>query len=92
LVVSIGPSGLPTVVIFTRGESEIIPPAKSTELSRIKELMRKSPDIREDMVANLRTRIVRGIYKVKSEHVSEGVMQHGVYILCALGGNELRSL
>ena len=75
-----------------RGENEIIPPAKSVELSKIKELAHKFPDIREDMISSLRTRILRGVYKVKAEQVSERVIQHGIYILCALGGNEIHSL
>jgi anti-sigma28 factor (negative regulator of flagellin synthesis) len=70
-----------------KGEDKIIPPARSVELKRIKRLIHKSPDIREDMVADLRTRVLGGIYKVKPEQVAEKIIQHGIYILGALEGN-----
>jgi hypothetical protein len=66
-----------------RGAGKIIPPARSTELKRIKRLIYMSPDIREDMVADLRTRVLGGVYKVKSEQVAEKIIQHGIYILSA---------
>ena len=66
-----------------RGEDKIIPPAESMELKRIKESIYKSPDIREDMVADLRTRVLEGVYKVDPEQVAEKIIQHGVYILGA---------
>ncbi len=51
------------------------------ELKRAKELIYRSPDIREDMVSNLRAQVLGGIYKVKADQVAEGIIQHGIYIL-----------
>ena len=74
-----------------RGESKIIPPAKSVELKRLKELIYRSPDIREDMVADLRTRVLGGAYKIGSDQVAEKLIQHGAYILDMLRGHQIQS-
>ncbi len=47
----------------------------------MRELIRESPDIREDMVADLRNRIFGGVYKVRAEKIADRIMQHGTYIL-----------
>ena len=75
-----------------KGEDKITPPTKSAELKRLKELIYSSPDVRQDMVADLKARIVGGEYKVRTERVAEKVMQHGVYILAALAGNDHRPI
>ena len=51
------------------------------EVKRIKELIYKSPDVRDDMVSDLRIRVLGGMYKVKSKQVAEKIIQHGIYIL-----------
>ena len=73
---------------INRGEGKIIPPARPMELKKIKELIYKSPEIREDIVADLRTRILEGVYKVKAEQVAEKIIQHSIYILSGLEGNK----
>ena len=65
------------------GEDKIIPPARSEELERIKELVHTSSDIRQHIVAKLRTRILEGTYEAKAEQVAEKMMQHGIHILAA---------
>jgi len=72
---------------INRGEGKIIPPARPMELKKIKELIYKSPEIREDIVADLRTRILEGVYKVKAKQVAEKIIQHSIYILSGLEGN-----
>ena len=64
-----------------RGESKIIPPARLVELRRMKELIRKSPGVREDVVCDLRTRILGGVYAVDAGEVADKIIQHGIYIL-----------
>jgi len=71
-----------------RREGKTIPPDKSVELERIKGLVCKSPDIRGDMVADLRTRILGGVYEVKAEQVAEKIIQHAMHILGVLEEDE----
>ena len=40
-----------------------------------------APDIREDVVANLRTQIIRNLYKVEAELVAEKIVQNALYVL-----------
>ena len=68
-----------------RRGSKIIPPAKYAESRKIKELMHRSSNIREDMVSDLRTRILGEIYRVEADRVAEKIIQHGIYILGGLG-------
>ena len=57
------------------------------ELRQIEELLTKAPDIREDMVTDLKSQIFRGRYKIKAEQVTEKLMQHGIHIFSMLGRN-----
>ncbi len=57
------------------------------KLERIKELLRRSPGIREDVVADLRVRIIAGVYRVAAEQVAEKIIQEGIYILGEPEGN-----
>ena len=51
------------------------------ELRRMRELIYKSPDIREDMVADLRARIFDGVYEIRADRIVNKIIQHGVHIL-----------
>ena len=62
---------------------------KPMELRQIEELLTKAPDIREDMVIDLKSQIFRGMYKVKAEQVTEKLMQHGIHIFIMLGRKSL---
>ena len=64
-----------------RGPDRIIPPNRTIGLKWMKELLRESPDIREDVIANLRTQILRNMYEVEAELVAEKIMQNALYIL-----------
>ena len=64
---------------------KIIPLDKSVELERIKELINGSPDIREDMVFEMRNRVFRGTYSVEAEQIAEKIMQQGLYVLGEVG-------
>ena len=61
---------------------------RSMELRQIGKLLTKAPDIREDMVINLRSQIFRGVYKIKSDQVIEKLMQHGIHIFSMLDGED----
>ena len=76
--------------ILRRGE--IILSAESIEVKRLKELVYRSPDIREDVVADLKTQISGGVYEVKAEHLADKIIRHGICILNALGGNRCQTL
>lgn len=67
-----------------RGEDSIIPPDKTMELEYIKGLLCESSDIREDMVVDLRTQVLRKVYEITAEQVAEKIMQHGLYIFTEL--------
>jgi len=69
-----------------RGESKIIPPARLVELRKMKELIHKSPGIREDVVADLKSRILGGVYAIGAEEVADKIIQHGIHILGFPGG------
>ncbi len=71
-----------------RGAGKIIPLFKSAELKRIKGLAHRSPDVREDVVSHLRDRILGGRYEIESEQVAERIIQHGLYMLGALGQDD----
>ena len=53
----------------------------------MKELIHKSPGVREDVVANLKNRILGGTYAVGAEEVADKIIQHGIHILGSLGGD-----
>lgn len=57
------------------------------ELDRIKELICLSSDVREDIIADLKARILEGEYEVKFEQVVERMIRHGIYMLGIPGGN-----
>jgi len=50
------------------------------EMKKINELIHKTPDVREDIVANLRTQILGETYEVKAEQAAEGIMRYGIYV------------
>ena len=58
------------------------------EPRQIGELLTKAPDIREDMIIDLRSQIFRGVYRIKSEQVIEKLMQHGIHIFSTLDGED----
>ncbi len=59
------------------------------ELRKIEKLLIKAPDIREDMVTDLKSQIFRGIYRVEAVKVIEELMQHSIHTFGMLGGNSL---
>ena len=62
------------------------------ELDRIKELICLSSDIRENIVADLKARILEGKYEIQFEQVVERMIRHGIYMLGTLGENRDCSL
>ncbi len=62
-----------------RGEDSIVPPDKTMDLEWIKALVYESADMREGVVADLRTQILRRVYEVEEEQVADKIMQHGLY-------------
>ncbi|MFC1715734.1 hypothetical protein ACFL6S_18850 [Candidatus Poribacteria bacterium] len=64
-----------------RGEDSIVPPDKTMDLEWIKALVHESAGIREDVVTDLRTQILRKVYEVEEKRVADKVMQHGLYAL-----------
>ncbi len=64
-----------------RGDDKITPPARSMELKRIEELVSKCPEIRENTVSQLKSRILGGVYKIDPENVAEKIIQHGIITL-----------
>ncbi len=64
-----------------RGEDSIVPPDKTMDLEWIKVLVCESANIREGIVADLRTQILRKVYEVEEEQVADKIMQHGLYVL-----------
>ena len=67
----------------SEAEGKIAHPARSMRLERAKELIRWCPDVREDMVADLRTRILAGAYEVAPEQLAEKIIQDGIQMLGA---------
>ena len=63
---------------------------ETMKLEQIAELLYTSPDIREGMVAHVRTQIFRKAYKIETEQVAEKIMQHGACIFTEPQGNDLR--
>ena len=66
-------------------EGKIALPARSMRLERAKELACWCPGVREDMVADLRARILEGAYEATPERVAEKIMRDGI---CMLGRPE----
>jgi anti-sigma28 factor (negative regulator of flagellin synthesis) len=64
-----------------RGDSKITRPARSTELKRIEKLASECPDIRENMVLQLRSQVLRGIFTIDPENVAEKIIQHSIITL-----------
>ena len=64
-----------------RGPDRIIPLNRTIKPKWMKELLRKSPDIREDVITNLRTRILRNTYEVEAELVAEKIVQNALHVL-----------
>jgi anti-sigma28 factor (negative regulator of flagellin synthesis) len=64
-----------------RGDSKITPPARSTELKLIEKLASECPDIRENMVLQLKSQVLRGIYTIDPESVAGKIIQHSIIIL-----------
>lgn len=60
------------------------------ELKQIEKLLYTSPDIREGMVAHVRTQILRKAYKIETEQVAEKIIQHGACIFTEPQGDGLR--
>ena len=54
---------------------------------QIEELLTKVPDIREDMVIDLKSQISMGMYRIEAEQVTEKLIQHGFHIFNLLGRN-----
>lgn len=67
---------------------KIIPPTKYLESERLNYVVSKIPDIREDIVSDLRYRLIRGSYKVTPDKVAEGIIRHGISIYFVLIGKE----
>ena len=67
-----------------RIEGKTVPPAILKEMKRIKELLYSFPDVREDMIADLRNQVSGKMYKVEAEQVAERIIHHGICILGAL--------
>lgn len=63
-----------------RGSDNIIPLRRAIELKWMRELLRESSDIREDMVVSLRNEILRNVYEIEAELVAEKIIGHGIYI------------
>jgi anti-sigma28 factor (negative regulator of flagellin synthesis) len=61
-----------------RGDSKITPLARSIELKRIEKLASECPDIRQDMVSQLKSQVLGGLYKIDPENVAEKVIQHSI--------------
>lgn len=40
------------------------------------------------MIADLKFRILEGVYRVKAEQVAEKMIQHGIYVLGTLKGHD----
>jgi anti-sigma28 factor (negative regulator of flagellin synthesis) len=64
-----------------RGDSKITPPARSTELKLIEKLASECPDVRENMVSQLRSQILGGVYEIDPENVAEKIIQHSIITL-----------
>jgi len=60
---------------------------ETMESKQIEELLYTSPDIREGMVAHLRTQILRKVYKIEAEQVAGKIIQHGLCIFTEPQGN-----
>ena len=69
-----------------RGGDKIIPPTQFMELKRIKQLACSSPEIRQEMISSMKTRVLGGRYRINAERVAEKIVQCGVYIVNALEG------
>jgi len=39
------------------------------------------PDIRENMVSQLKSQVLEGVYKIDPENVAEGIIEHGIIVL-----------
>ena len=66
-----------------KGEDGIILLSKSMELKEskwIEGLLYLSSDVRESMVADLRTQILGKAYEIETEQVAEKIIQHGFCI------------
>lgn len=70
-----------------KSEDSIIFLDETMKLKQIEELLYTSPDIREGMVAHVRTQIFRKAYKIETEQVAEKIMQHGACIFTEPQGN-----
>jgi len=64
-----------------RGDSKITPPARSIEMKRIEKLASECPEIRENMVSQLKSQVLGGVYKIDPENVAEKIMQHSIITL-----------
>ena len=64
-----------------RGDDKIILPARPTELKRIEKLVSECPDIRENMVSQLKSQVLGGVYKIDPENVAEKIIEHGIIAL-----------
>ena len=63
---------------------------ETMKLKQIAELLYTSPDVREGMIAHVRTQIFRKSYKIETEQVAEKIMQHGACIFTKPKENGLR--
>jgi negative regulator of flagellin synthesis FlgM len=57
---------------------EISAEAKRREFARIKEILEKVPDVREEKVAALKAAIENGTYEVKSKEAAEKMLREAI--------------
>ena len=73
-----------------RGSDKNIPLNKAMNTEWTRGLLRGTPDIRAEVVANLRTQILRRTYKVEAELVVEKIVQNAC-IFFSLPEKKIRS-
>jgi flagellar biosynthesis anti-sigma factor FlgM len=67
-------------VEFKQIEIEALPKTKvvepdKAEVARVMEIVKDAPDVREDLVMELKARIEKGEYKVSGEEIAEMIMR-----------------
>lgn len=77
---------------YQERSTQIIPPARPMELERIRGLLSKAQDIREDAVADLKTQILNGGYRIKASQVAEKIIEHGIYVLGTRGNSDYTTI
>ncbi len=63
------------VRILSQLEEKVTLSQKARDIKNIQEILRKTPDVREDRVAHLKKKITSGEYRVKGKDVADQMLR-----------------